>query len=46
MEFTTKLGYAESKGYCRIVEATVSVKAKVILPRWRQRGKAEQDVRG
>ncbi len=45
MEFTTKLGYAESKGYCRITEATVSVKVKVILPRWRQRGKAEQDVR-
>jgi predicted secreted Zn-dependent protease len=45
MEFTTKLGYAEKKGYCRVAEATVSVKAKIILPRWRQRGKAEQDVR-
>ncbi len=45
MEFTTKLGYAEKNGYCRIVEAQVSVKAKVILPKWRQRGKADQDVR-
>ena len=45
MEFTTKLGYSENKGYCRISEATVSVKVKVILPSWRQRGKAEQDVR-
>jgi predicted secreted Zn-dependent protease len=45
MQFTTKLGYSESKGYCRISEATVSVKVKVILPKWRQRGKADQDVR-
>lgn len=45
MEFTTKLGYAENKGYCRITEAHVSVKARVILPKWRQRGKADADVR-
>ena len=45
MQFNTRLGYAEKGGYCRITEATVTVKAKVILPRWRQRGKAEQDVR-
>jgi predicted secreted Zn-dependent protease len=45
MEFTTKLGYSEKNGYCRIAEARVSVKAKVILPKWRQRGRAEQDVR-
>ncbi len=45
MEFSTKLSYAESKGYCRVEKVTVSVKAKVILPRWRQRGKAPQDVR-
>ena len=45
MEFTTKLGYSESKGYCRISEVRVSVKAKVILPRWRQRSKADEDVR-
>ncbi|HEY6630218.1 MAG TPA: DUF922 domain-containing protein [Rhizobiaceae bacterium] len=45
MQFNTRLGYSEKKGSCRVTEATVTVKAKVILPRWRQRGKAEQDVR-
>jgi predicted secreted Zn-dependent protease len=45
MQFNTRLGYMEKNGSCRIAEATVTVKAKVILPRWRQRGKAEQDVR-
>lgn len=45
MEFTTRLGYGESKGRCRIVSADVRVKAKVILPRWRNRKSAEQDVR-
>ena len=45
MEFTTKLGYASNRGYCRVAEAHVSVKARVILPRWRQRGKADEDVR-
>ena len=45
MQFNTRLGYAEQGRYCRITQATVTVKAKVILPRWRQRGKADQDVR-
>lgn len=45
MQFNTRLGYTEKGGYCRITDATVTVKAKVILPRWRQRGKAELDVR-
>ncbi len=45
MEFSTKLSYAQSNGYCRVDKATVSVKAKVILPRWGQRGKAAEDVR-
>jgi predicted secreted Zn-dependent protease len=45
MQFNTRLGYAEKNGYCRITEATVRVKAKVILPRWRQRGRADRDVR-
>ena len=45
MQFNTRLGYQEKSGSCRITEANVTVKAKVILPRWRQRGKAEQDVR-
>jgi predicted secreted Zn-dependent protease len=45
MQFNTRLGYAEKNGSCRVTEADVTVNAKVILPRWRQRGKAEQDVR-
>ena len=45
MEFSTRITYAEKGGYCRIAKATVSVKARVILPRWRQRGKATADVR-
>ena len=45
MQFNTRLGFTEKNSYCRITEATVTVKAKVILPRWRQRGKADQDVR-
>src|SRR5690606_24196781 len=42
MKFDTRLGYSEKGRYCRITEATVTVKAKVILPRWGQRGKAQQ----
>lgn len=46
MEFTTRLRYAEGEnGSCEIVQANVSVKARVILPRWRRSKKAEQDVR-
>ncbi len=44
MEFNTRLGYRERNGRCAITEARVTVKADVILPRWRQRG-AESDVR-
>lgn len=45
MEFTTRVGYAEAKGGCAVVKATVSVKAKVILPKWRRPARAESDVR-
>lgn len=45
MQFSTKLGYAEKNGYCRIAKADVSVSAKVILPRWSQRSKSTQEVR-
>lgn len=44
MEFTTRLGYAQGTNYCQIVSATVTVKAKVILPRWRSRSRADRDV--
>jgi predicted secreted Zn-dependent protease len=45
MEFTTRLVYAEREGICMIVKATVSVRAKMILPRWGQRAKADGDTR-
>jgi len=45
MEFTTRLGYAQGPGYCQVVQATVNLKVKVILPKWRRPGKAEQDVK-
>ncbi len=44
MQFTTKLGYQETRGSCRVSEAHVAVKVKVILPKWRQRGKADPSV--
>jgi predicted secreted Zn-dependent protease len=45
MEFNSHVGYAQSADSCKIVSATVSVKAKVILPRWRRTSKADGDVR-
>jgi predicted secreted Zn-dependent protease len=45
MQFTTRLSYTESKGYCRVDKAVVTVTAKVILPRWSERRGADSDVR-
>jgi predicted secreted Zn-dependent protease len=45
MEFTTKLTYRESATRCEIVKASVTVSAKMILPKWRRSKKAERDVR-
>jgi predicted secreted Zn-dependent protease len=45
MEFTTKIGYADRDGACAIAKAGVTVKVKVILPRWTRPGRAEEDVR-
>lgn len=45
MEFSSRVGYAQQGEECRIVAATVTVKAKVILPRWRRPSKAGGDVR-
>lgn len=44
MEFASRIGYGETPSGCRITSATVTVKAKVILPRWRRSDKAESDV--
>lgn len=45
MAFNTRIGYADQSGSCRIVSAVVTVKVKVILPRWHQRGRTDKDVR-
>ncbi|WP_034658689.1 DUF922 domain-containing Zn-dependent protease [Chelativorans sp. J32] len=45
MEFTTRIDYAEARGQCHVANARVSVKAKVILPQWRDRRRAETEVR-
>lgn len=45
MEFETSVSYAQSKRYCRIEEATVLIKAKIFLPRWRTRRRADRETR-
>ena len=45
MEFRSRIGYQQTKSGCRINSAHVTVKANVILPRWRRSAKAEADVR-
>jgi predicted secreted Zn-dependent protease len=45
MEFTTRIAYAESSSGCTLVKATVNVHARMVLPRWRQRAKADGGTR-
>lgn len=45
MVFTSRIGYGEQGGSCRIMAATVTVKTHVILPRWRQRARADAETR-
>ena len=45
MEFTSRVGYRESGGRCGVVDATVTVKADMILPRWNRRKAASSDTR-
>lgn len=45
MEFTTRVTYGEKNGRCGVVDATVRVKATVILPRWTRRGRSDRDTR-
>lgn len=45
MEFNTEVDYADTGSHCRIADASVSIKAKVTLPRWRDRRRAEEEVR-
>ncbi|MBX3567278.1 MAG: DUF922 domain-containing protein [Rhizobiaceae bacterium] len=45
MQFTTRIGYEDRGSNCRIAQATVTVKAKVILPKWRRTKRADPEVR-
>lgn len=45
MAFTTRVSYAQTADSCRIANAQVTVKVKVILPEWRRPRKAEPEVR-
>jgi predicted secreted Zn-dependent protease len=45
MEFTSKVGYAEQADQCSVAKVNVTVRAKVILPRWRAPRRAEHDTR-
>lgn len=45
MAFTTKVNYAQTATSCRIADARVTVKVKVILPQWRRPSNADPDVR-
>lgn len=44
MEFKTHAGYRERNGRCEVTSGKVTLVARVILPRWSQRG-ASEDVR-
>ncbi len=44
MVFTSRIGYGEKGGSCRIMATTVTVKTHVILPRWRQRARADAET--
>jgi predicted secreted Zn-dependent protease len=45
MEFNSRIGYADKGTSCAVTKVRVSVKAKVILPRWTRPRAAEADVR-
>lgn len=45
MRFFTRIAYDESAKGCRIANADVNVKAKIILPKWTARKQADGDVR-
>ena len=45
MEFVSRVSYQKGPNGCSITAATVTVKAKIILPRWRRPRSADQDVR-
>ncbi len=44
MEFRTRLEFAERRKTCTVSKATVRLKARLILPRWRQRKRAKREL--
>ena len=45
MQFTTNVTYGQTGNRCSVVNARVTVKATVILPRWRRPRAADDDTR-
>lgn len=45
LEFSAKVEHIDAQRFCEVADARVSVEAEVILPRWRNRNRAESDVR-
>lgn len=45
MEFTSKVRYREANGRCAVDDVQVTVRAHVILPRWRDWRRADQELR-
>lgn len=45
MEFKSRVKYGMKKDRCAVVDARVTVEARIILPRWSKRSKADVDVR-
>ena len=45
MEFKTRVDYREHNNRCGVASATVTVKANMILPRWKARKRASHDTR-
>jgi predicted secreted Zn-dependent protease len=44
MEFTSRVAYAPTGKSCKVAKAAVTLKAKIILPRWRRPSRVEADV--
>ena len=45
MEFTTTVSYVHNERSCRVRKAVVLVQAKIILPKWRSRRRADRETR-
>lgn len=45
MEFSSRVKYGMKGNRCAVLDARVTVQARIILPRWNKRSKADPDVR-